>query len=390
MKHLLFLLLITLTFSSGVGTRMLESSEPGQNSPINLNGIWVDNGNGMEVTVSQTGSAVKATYNSLYQCSRGVRQKTDLDFEGALSGNKISGMTSVCVYGQSRVQGGTIQMVPIKLTVSEDGKTMDGKYGQYGGAGDAYSVSLTRACKPDSKRLCDALANASLSVTNAIGSSAPASAASYAALKQNLTSPLSQIRNELCNNPAALRKLEEVGRELDSLNYQSGTSNLQNNLRLVRMEQGLKDLASVSCAGSSAAKGICKPGEKTVEPGDEQAKDSVVDGINNAIDQAKETAEAVEGKGGNAAYQIDVLNEKINKYKKMKAFWENIRASSCVPQDVFQTLNQVANDHRTSGHSENCEALCKASADWFGRMNPGSGLDIQKKFFTDVCLAYCN
>jgi hypothetical protein len=74
----------------------------------------------------------------------------------------------------------------------------------------------------------------------------------------------------------------------------------------------------------------------------------------------------------------------------MKAFWENIKAGSCVPQDVFQTLNQVANDHRAYGHSENCVALCKASADWFGRINPSPQPGFQKKLFTDTCLAYCN
>ena len=390
MKHFLFLLVITLAFLSGVGTRVSKSSEPGQDSRINLSGIWVDNGNGREVTVSQTGSSVKATYNSLYRCSGGVRQKTDLDFEGALSGNKISGRTSVCVYDQSRVQAGTVQLVPINLTVSEDGNTMDGTYGRYGGAGDAYSVSLTRSCKPDSSRLCDALAKASQSVTNAIHSDAPASTASYTALKQSLSNPLSQIRNELCDNPAALSKLADVRRELDSLKYQSGQSNLENNLKLVRMEQGLKDLASSSCGGSSAATGICKSGEKEVQPGDEQATDSVVEGIKNAIDQAKETAEDLEGKGGTAAYQIEDLKEKIKKYEQLKAFWENIKAASCVPQDVLQTVRQVANDHRVYGHSENCLAMCKAAADWFGRINPSPQPGIQQTFFTDTCLAYCN
>ena len=124
--------------------------------------------------------------------------------------------------------------------------------------------------------------------------------------------------------------------------------------------------------------------------GDEEAKKQVTDGLQAAIDELKNTAEELEGQGGDAARKIEDIKGKLAKYEQIKGFWENIKAGSCVPANVLQTMRQVANDRRSDNYSNNCLAMCSALADWFVKINPGPQPGPQRKFFIERCLADCN
>lgn len=397
MKRILFLLLIAFAFSPAVETSRSQSSAPTQDTRINLSGIWEDAGD--QVTITDSRGSVTARYSNQKQCRHdGSVTPYTSGFIVSGTGSTLRGTGTICYYGPKKEPveppatpdnspRGVKQDSQVTIKVAADGNTLEGTQVGYHGP---ISFTLKRKCKPDSGRLCTALANASQLATRAISSTTPASPASYAALQQSLSNQLSQARNELCDNPDALTKLDEIQAELDSLNYQSGSSNLPNNLRLARIEKGLDDLTSTSCAGSSPPPGVCPAGKKKIEPSDEEAKNQVVDGLKAAIDELKSTAKSIEGQGGAAAQRIEGIKKRIATYEKIKGFWENIKAGSCVPSDVYQTINQVANDHRSDGYSNNCPALCKAAGDWFGRLNPGPQGAAQKKFFTDTCAAYCN
>lgn len=395
MKRILFLLLVAFAFSPALEISRSQSTGQSQDSRINLSGLWEDAGR--EVVITDSQSSVTAKYSQTTPCNHeGTVTRYAPDFEVSGTGKTLIGIGKICYYGPKKEPvkpPATPNNYPrgvkeekVEIIVSADGNTLEGELEGYDGK---IRFTLTRKCKPDSGRLCTALADASQAVTGAITSTTPASSASYSALQQSLSNQLGQARNELCNNPDALSKLEEIQADLDALNYQSGRSNLPNNQRLARIENGLKGLASTSCVGSPPP-GVCPPDKKKIEPGDEQAKTVLVDGLKAAIDELKSTAESIEGQGGGAAQRIEGIKKKIATYEKIKGFWENIKAGSCVPFDVYQTINQVANDHRSNGYSSNCPALCKAAGDWFGRLNPGPQGAAQKKFFTDTCAAYCN
>jgi hypothetical protein len=247
-------------------------------------------------------------------------------------------------------------------------------------------------CQPDKGALCTSVGQAARLIKEA--RSPAGSTQIYQTLQQSLGPLLDKIREELCDDPAAQEKVNQLQNELDSLNFVSGQSNVQNNLRLVRLEDGIKGLATASCSvgGSPTApnRRPCAAGEKEVAPGDDEAAKSVTDGINAAIDELKNTAEELEGQGGDSARKIEDIKGKLAKYEQMKGFWENIKAGSCVPADVLQTMKQVANDRRSDNYSNNCPAMCSALADWFVKINPGPQPGPQRKLFIERCLADCN
>jgi hypothetical protein len=247
-------------------------------------------------------------------------------------------------------------------------------------------------CQPDKGVLCESIGQATTSIKGA--RLAAGSIGLYKSLQQSLKPLLSKIRKELCDDPAAQAKVDELLKNLDSLNFASGQSNLQNNLSLLRLEDGLKGLAAASCAvGGSATdpnRKPCAPGEKEATSGDEEARKQVTSGLQAAIDELKKTAEELEGEGGDAARKIEDIKGKLAKYEQIKGFWENIKAGSCVPMTVLQTMRQVANDRRSDNYSNNCPAMCNALADWFVKINPGPQPGPQRKFFIERCLADCN
>ncbi|MGH9969980.1 MAG: hypothetical protein ACREBG_19600 [Pyrinomonadaceae bacterium] len=250
----LFLLTVILPVFSAAPTQNRSRPErqapPSKQQPrIDLNGVWVDNGNRREVTITHVGSMVKATYNAENQCSQGRKERYTIDFEEAtLSGNTLVGQKmSVCVWGYANVADGTVQKVPMKLTVSAGGYSMAGTYGTYRGRADDNSVTFTRKCAPNKQKLCDAIANASRTLANARSTPTPRRLRD-AALKQNLSGELSQMRNELCDR-AAQEQIDKLMNTLESIDYVSEES-----WKLVLIENGLKSLSNESCKETKCQK----------------------------------------------------------------------------------------------------------------------------------------
>jgi hypothetical protein len=357
----------TFLFSPSVLTQQQVSKNQ---KTINLQGKWDDGGD--VVNLIQNGVTVTAKWEKLSSCKHGKTEESfPAEFKATLAGNKLTGEAKYCNYGDESAKGA--QWGPIQLTVSPDGNTLSAIQTMYnvttrGTREVKVEFEMKRICKPDPKESCGELALAAgRAVNNAIRTTV-ASAASYATLKQNLSSQLDQLRNAFCDNPLALAKLDEVQRELDSLNYQSGSSNLPNNLRLVRMEKGLSDLGSHSCKGSLP---VCKSGEKRVPPGDETAKDSIVDALEDVILHEK-------------------VKDKKDKYEQIKGFWENIKAGSCVRSSVIGTIKIVANEKKAfNGYSENCPLLCKEAVEWFMDIIPNPN-QYHRKYFMETCDNSCN
>jgi hypothetical protein len=100
-------------------------------------------------------------------------------------------------------------------------------------------------CQRDEGALCEAIDRGTRLVkgTRVLGASSQV----YGSLKQNLGQVLNRIRGELCEDTAAQAKVNELIKKLRSPNFVPGQSNLQNNLTLRRLEDGLNDLAVSEC-----------------------------------------------------------------------------------------------------------------------------------------------
>jgi len=95
-----------------------------------LNGRWLDNGR--IACLTHTGSGVVATYVLPHTCDHadgtGAISETIDDFTGQLSGDTITGMTSVCRHGFDDTEGNGFVQTTMTLTVSADGKTLSGTW----------------------------------------------------------------------------------------------------------------------------------------------------------------------------------------------------------------------------------------------------------------------
>ena len=95
-----------------------------------LGGRWLDNGR--EVCVNHGGSGVYATYYAAYSCDHDddTNQVTTTytDFDAQLSSKTLTGTTSVCSHGHDDVSANGIKDIPMTMTVSDDGKSMNGTW----------------------------------------------------------------------------------------------------------------------------------------------------------------------------------------------------------------------------------------------------------------------
>jgi hypothetical protein len=95
-----------------------------------LGGRWIDNGNGLDTCVFHTGSEVGGNYLEEHLCDHGDgtgnTSVTLINFRGTLAGNVITGTTSVCRFGFD--SGNGFVDAPMTLTVSADGKSLDGTW----------------------------------------------------------------------------------------------------------------------------------------------------------------------------------------------------------------------------------------------------------------------
>src|SRR5262249_41056036 len=160
-----------------------------------------------------------------------------------------------CGYGKGNARLG-LNKGPLKLTVSADGNTLSGTWFDVeanGNKGADRPITITRDCSPDKGKLCSGIAPAMQTLATAkqrVGSTAL-----YQSLQQNLGAELGQLRNQLCDDKAALQQLGNVQNALDSLNYVPGQSNIQNNLALLHIQDGLSALNQTECGAAPPQSG---------------------------------------------------------------------------------------------------------------------------------------
>jgi hypothetical protein len=165
-------------------------------------------------------------------------------------------------------------------------------------------------------------------------------------------------------------------------------------LRVSAIDFELKVLATRSCAVSgppstqSPPPGICN-GVPAKQPGDNVEIDKMLDHIKKSMDKAIKMAEKYErdaqgGAGTTAGQYADYYRTEAEKWRKLKGFWDNIRAATCVPREVIDLLRAVQ-----GGRTDMCTRLCQKTADWIAKMYPGSQGDIQKQAFFIICSANC-
>ena len=253
--------------------------------------------------------------------------------------------------------------------------------------------------KPDIGRACETMGKAIRMVKDA---RAPVGSNSlYQQLQQNLRPLLGEIGGNIGKNSAARKQLDDVQKNLDSLKFVSAQSNLQNNLRLLRMEDGLRELTYISCDVSRprATKSgaiACPAGEKAKAPGDDEAANYFKEKSKEAIKQLKDEAKAArEGQGRTRARDLEIhleaINGKIAKAQQGLAVWNRITDPSlrCLPVEVIQGMRQVADDRRGSGHSNNCPPMCDALARWYEKLL-NKERSFERKLFMNQCGGDCN
>jgi hypothetical protein len=367
---------------SGTNPEPTQAIRPSPTPIPDLSGAWMDNGRA--VTIVQSGSSVTATYDADYDCDPrdgGAVQKTKDDFSGAtLSGNKLSGQITVCGYGKGNPYGTGLRKVSFTLTL-KDRKTLEGQFANPNTGQDVPFV-ITRNCN-DKSKLCAGLERAEK--TLAAAKEKAGSAALYQNLQQDLGGQLNRLRNEICDD-AADQQLADIQSSLDSLNYVAGQSNTPNNLALLKIQDGLNALSKTECGAASANDPACKGNEKKAGPGEEEAAKFIKSKFKDALDKVADTARQMQDRGATVPQQI---KDQIKDLKKAVGFWDQIKAGSCVPFDVMQTMQQVMNDRKATGYSDNCPAMCSALRKWYESLI-GEGKSIQGKYFMDDCLARCH
>lgn len=221
-----------------------------QNPPaqgvIDLNGVWTDNGRLVDIT--QTGIDVVAMFKTPPKCDPqdgSTPQPRNKDFKGVIDvrSNMIFGKITVCNYGKEWKGQIGIQEVGVRLSISADRNTLSGEYAGWQGP---VPVTITRECKPDPRKLCDAINRAIQRMRGAL--TAPASASHYGSLQQNISTELNTIRNNVCDKPDGTAEVDKLQQDLDSLSYVPGQSNFQNNLAIGKVETGLKALSNSLCS----------------------------------------------------------------------------------------------------------------------------------------------
>lgn len=371
-------------YSELSGTKA-SAQPPASPTPTpNLNGAWMD---GVRpVTIVQNGSSVTATYDGDYECDPrdgGPIQKTRDDFNGAtLSGDQLSGEITVCSWGKGNTNGTGLKKSAFKLTLSADGQRLDGSF-YNSSTGKQVPITIIRKCGGKTVS-CPEISAAIQTLMAA--RQAPGSAAGYQSLQQNLGSQLDRLRADLCDDPDAQKQVDDIRKTLNSLNYVPGQSNTPNNLALLHIEDGLTSLNAKECAAGPSNVEQCAAGQKKADPGDAEAAKFVKGKFKEALDKVRQTAREMENRGASVPQQI---RDQIKNLEKAVGYWDQIKAGSCLPPEVVQTMEQVMRDRAAEGHSENCAAMCSALRKWYESLL-GANKSVQGKIFMDDCLARCN
>ncbi len=267
----------------------------------------------------------------------------------------------------------------------------------------AHDVRAQNAC-------CVALANAEKTADQAMRQ--PPAPGNLGGWKGQFAAQLDQIRRQLCLNRDAQKQLDALIQSVNKVTYLDGNNPQYVPLlkRQLKFSGILVDLGKLkaasgcggapSAAGSrptevskssgrvSTSAGICKAGEQSKAPGDDEAADFMLKGIKDAIKELEDKARELEGPGRPISHQLDDIKGRIAKLKQAKGYWDQIKAASCLPPDVLSTMRAVAADIRASGHSGYCPQMCDALGKWFEKL-VGREKSLERKLFMEDCMGRC-
>ncbi len=357
----LFLILLAVIV---VGTPAANQQNPPQRV-IDLNGLWKDNNR--LVGIGQTDDVVVGMFKQPYtKCDpeNGTPPQDRVkDFEGKISGNKITGKMTVCNYGAQWGARAGVQEVDVTLVISDDQNTLIATYQGFRGP---VEVTITRECAPDARLLCDAIARARQRVS--AGLAAPASASHYQNMQQSIGQELRTIRNNLCDRPDEAKKVDELQQRLDSLNYVPGQSNYQSNLAFSAVDNGLKELSDSRCSTfNPPPPPSCAEGSGV--------KTEIDTNLLNAFKKSLETqlpARILGGRTQTIACLTDMFGQ------------------TCAPRSILSDLRMISETWSSAGipQQEICQRMCQSLGDWYAA-SPCSQGAFPKTDIVSKCTFVC-
>ena len=94
-------------------------------------------------------------------------------------------------------------------------------------------------------------------------------------------------------------------------------------------------------------------------------------GLKDALKKLQETAEGIEGQGGDATqYYLTgcgTVQEKINAINKWIGYWEKFKTASCIPEGIIPLMRRIM-ESPGRDHGDECNMLCDLTADWYKKM----------------------
>ncbi|HEY6047082.1 MAG TPA: hypothetical protein VIU65_10800 [Pyrinomonadaceae bacterium] len=221
------------------------------------------------------------------------------------------------------------------------------------GEGTPVPFSLTRKCNPDSGALCETIGNAIRDVKAARAQTA--STEFYQHLQMSLGDQLAKIRTNLCNNAAGEAKLGEIEDKLDSLSYQPGPANLQNNVTLGYIETDLRDLTRM----------VCGVGEPVTYPTCPEGMIKLTEAEAALLKQFEPTL-------------INMLRTSASDivgYDKTKTCLSKMFGSGCASSPFIENLKRVSQAHNEGlPVGDGCDMTCQSLGDWYEQEGCPDGL----------------
>lgn len=263
------------------------------------------------------------------------------------------------------------------------------------------SFTLTRACKADKTNKCRALARVMGAISRLIDTEfhTPTPTEwnqSVASLRPTIETELSKLRREFCDDADTQSKIDGMVAVLQTVGSGSAQAPSQvvaEQMIVARVDLDLKTIASTTCSASGSAppppSGICGAGTAAKQSGDNQAIDQVRKQIEDSIKEAVKMLENYEreaqgGAGTTAGQYADYYRTRVGQLKKLKGYWDMIRAASCLPPELAGLIRSVL-----GGRTDMCVDLCDETAKWIETWYPGPNGDIQKKAFLELCGFNC-
>jgi hypothetical protein len=401
-----FLFCFLFVLALFVLTQAVDAVEP---QPIDLSGKWTsDEGGTLEI--SHIGNKVFATFIDGRECPHG--DSRDYYLDGKLDRDQLSGSFMACGMIKDLIDCGAPKVYQTTFTATvENSDSITGKrvaqgwYAKRSGGrltncheDSAYSKDinfhLTRACDQVEGR-CEALQAARGAVGHvlqAYQAHTPTGAQWQSivnANRQQIIDELKTARRKMCNDAAAQSAIDGFIDKFESMNPASastGAEIVQQATRFSSADLALEALQQANCGGSNGRSGptFCSEGTETIDPETNQALDQTVSGLEDSIKQLLEEA----GEFDRTSERGSAIWGKIDKLQKMKGFWEQIKASSCLPPEVAQGLRAYVNERKNRmDTTDECNTLCDDTSAWIATL---TGNQADQYFSMESCLAACN